>query len=152
MVMYNIRPLYFPGKAAQARQCKTTGGYLKGLTHPDYIALHPGQPLGVRFVTECENSAGHAFFPGTQADLPDHLLQSALRIRKIGSVDVEHFHSGSFQGATQNSKIMPGTASTAHIRKKFVQPVLSTITPVLALAKVRGRAANAVNSANCVAA
>ena len=47
---------------------------------------------------------------------------------------------------------MPGTANTVHNKKNDTQPVLSTIKPVDALAMERGRAANAVKSANWVAA
>jgi hypothetical protein len=47
---------------------------------------------------------------------------------------------------------MPGTASIVQITKKLVQPVYSTITPVVALARTRGTDASAVNNASCVAA
>ena len=54
----------------------------------------------------------------------------------------------SFQGATLKSSNMPGMASTVQMRKKFVQPVCSTMRPVVALAKTRGNEMSAVNSAN----
>ena len=47
---------------------------------------------------------------------------------------------------------MPGIASNVHNTKNNTQPVSSTISPVTALAKERGSAASAVNSANWVAA
>ena len=91
--MHNIRPCHLLGELPQTSEGKTAGGYLKSLAHPDYITLHTRQSPRIRFVAEREHSAGHAFFPSTQTDLPDHLFQSALGIREIGSVNVEHLHT-----------------------------------------------------------
>ena len=42
------------------------------------------------------------------------------------------------QGATHFKMIIPGRAKRAQIKKKVVQPVASTMKPVLAFANVRG--------------
>ena len=57
-----------------------------------------------------------------------------------------------FQGATFNSINMPGIAKIKQKEKNEVQPMLSTIKPDAALAKVRGIAVSALSKANCVAA
>ena len=58
---------------------------------------------------------------------------------------------GAFHGATRKSNAMPGSASTVQRMKNVNHPVCSTTHPVDALTTVRGTAASAVNSANCVA-
>ena len=56
--------------------------------------------------------------------------------------------STSFHGATLNNSNMPGMASATQRKKKVVQPVCSTMTPVTAFASVLGTDVSAVNSAN----
>ena len=58
---------------------------------------------------------------------------------------------GSFQGATTGSISSPGSATAAQTKKNGTQPMRSTMPPVVALTKVRGRAARLVKSASCVA-
>ena len=52
------------------------------------------------------------------------------------------------QGATQTSSNMPGIANPVQTKKNAIQPICSTIAPVVALARLRGKAASAVNNAN----
>ena len=66
----------------------------------------------------------------------------ASRIRQIiksTNHNLAHDYAGSsFQGATLNSSSIPGTAHAAQNRKKLVQPIASTMTPVTAFANTLG--------------
>lgn len=55
------------------------------------------------------------------------------------------------KGAILIRRSMPGSANKPQVQKNGVQPMLSTMTPVAALQKVRGTAESEVKSANCVA-
>jgi hypothetical protein len=59
------------------------------------VALRPVDPCFlatddalVRVLAQTEHAAFYAEVPGVQTDLTDDLLEAALRIREIGSVDV----------------------------------------------------------------
>lgn len=87
---------------------------------------------------------GGRWTAGEKQELLVHLRRMALLSPYLpGSVP--------FQGATFNSRAMPGVASPAHNQKNPVQPSASTSQPADALIKVRGTAAKLVKRAICVA-
>ena len=90
--MNDIRPLYLATKLCQAAKAKPAGRNFKGPLYAHDLSFVRIDEAGTGINTETENTAIDAVLQRAQANLPDHLLQTTLGIREIGSVDVQDLH------------------------------------------------------------